>query len=62
MKLSDVVSSLELPIFAELPLLIFFALFVLVCVHVLRRSQSYERASALPLEERDEAGDAGEGR
>jgi len=51
MKLSDVVSALKLPIFAELPLVVFFVVFVAVCVHVLRRGQSYDRAGALPLDE-----------
>ena len=52
MKLSDVVSSLHLPLFAEVPLLIFFGVFLGVALHLLGRPESFARAAALPL--RDE--------
>lgn len=52
MKLSDVVSHLQLPIFAEVPLLIFLGVFVGVALHVLQRPEQLQRMSALPL--RDE--------
>jgi hypothetical protein len=50
MKLSDVVSALKLPIFAELPLVIFFVIFVMVFFHVWRRGEKYEAARLLPLD------------
>ena len=53
MKLSDVVSNLHLPIFAEVPLLIFLGVFLGVVIHVLRRPESFGELSALPL--RDES-------
>jgi hypothetical protein len=52
MKLSDVVSHLHLPIFAEVPLLIFLGVFIGVALHVFRRSEQLQELSALPL--RDE--------
>jgi hypothetical protein len=52
MKLSDAVSHLHLPIFAEVPLLIFLGVFIGVALHVLRRSEQFQELSTLPL--RDE--------
>jgi hypothetical protein len=52
MKLSDVVSSLHLPIFAEVPLLVFLGIFVGVAVHLLGRREHFSELEALPL--RDE--------
>ena len=49
MKLSDVVSSLHLPIFAEVPLLVFLGVFIGVAVHVLRRPEQFAEVRALPL-------------
>jgi hypothetical protein len=54
MKLSDVVSGLHLPIFAEVPLLIFMGIFVGVAVHLLTNGEQLARIGALPL--RDERG------
>lgn len=53
MKLSDVVSNLHLPIFAEVPLLIFLGVFLGVVIHLLRRPDSFGEPAALPL--RDES-------
>ncbi len=50
MKLSDVVSALHLSIFATLPLLIFFGIFIGVAIHLLQGEKSFERARNLPLE------------
>jgi cbb3-type cytochrome oxidase subunit 3 len=52
-KLSDVMSAMQLAHYAELALVIFFGVFVLVVLHVLRRGleQDWERAAKLPLEE-----------
>jgi cbb3-type cytochrome oxidase subunit 3 len=52
MKLSDVVSSLHLPLFAEVPLLVFFGVFLGVALHLLGKPEAFARAAALPL--RDE--------
>jgi len=52
-KLSDVMSAMQLAHYAEVALLIFFAVFVGVVVHVLRRGlfEQWERARYLPLED-----------
>ena len=52
MKLSDVVSSLNLPIFAEVPLLVFMGIFVGVAAHLLGRREQFAAMANLPL--RDE--------
>lgn len=51
MKLSDVVSALHLSIFATVPLLIFFGIFVGVVIHLLGGEQAFERARQLPLDQ-----------
>jgi hypothetical protein len=51
MKLSDVVSSLHLPIFAEVPLLLFMGIFVGVVVHLLSQREQLAKMEALPLRE-----------
>ena len=53
MKLSDVMSAMQLAQYAEVALVIFFGVFVLVVLHVMRRGlrQHWERAARLPLEE-----------
>ena len=54
MKLSDVVSALHLPIFAEVPLLVFMGIFIGVAVHLLGNKPELARIGALPLrDERD---------
>jgi cbb3-type cytochrome oxidase subunit 3 len=58
MKLSDVVSSLHLPIFAEIPLLLFLGIFIGVVVHLLGRRQQFAEMEALPL--RDERSRSGQ--
>lgn len=57
MKLSDVVSGLHLPIFAEVPLLVFMGIFVGVAVHLLSNRDQFARIGALPL--RDERNSQG---
>lgn len=49
MKLSDIVSSLHLPIFAEVPLLVFMGIFIGVAIHVLGGREQFARLGALPL-------------
>lgn len=50
MKLSDVVSAMHLSIFAQLPLLIFFGIFVGVVLHLLQGEKEFEQARFLPLQ------------
>jgi cbb3-type cytochrome oxidase subunit 3 len=52
-KLSDVMSAMQLAHYAEVALVIFFGVFVLVVLHVMRRGlrKDWERAAKLPLEE-----------
>lgn len=50
MKLGDVVSAMHVSIFATLPLLIFFGIFVGVAIHLLQGAQRFERLRQLPLE------------
>jgi hypothetical protein len=49
MKLSDVVSSMHLTIYAEVPLLVFVGVFIGVCLHLLRSGASFTSMAALPL-------------
>lgn len=49
MKLSDVVSALHLSIFAEVPLIICFGVFLGVVLHVMRSREQFESMRALPL-------------
>lgn len=53
MKLSDVMSAMNLTSYAEVALLIFFTVFVLVAVHTFRSDKTalYERARGMPLED-----------
>ena len=55
MKLSDVVSALHLSIFAEIPLIICFGVFLGVVLHVMREKEQFESLRTLPLrsDERD---------
>jgi hypothetical protein len=52
MSLTDVVSHLHLTIFAEVPLLVFFGIFVGLCLSLLRREGQLQERALLPL--RDE--------
>ena len=53
MKLSDIMSAMQLAHYAEVALVIFFTVFVAVIAHVMRRElkSKWERARYLPLEE-----------
>jgi hypothetical protein len=57
MKLSDIVSSLQLPIFAEVPLLLFMGIFLGVALHLLGRREQLAPMAALPLRDERRAGD-----
>jgi hypothetical protein len=49
MKLSDIVSSMHLTIYAEVPLLIFIGVFIGVCIHMLRQGGKLDEVAQLPL-------------
>jgi len=50
MKLSDVMSAMHVSIFAQLPLLIFFGIFIGVVLHLALGKNDFEHARRLPLE------------
>ena len=50
MKLSDVVSALHISVFAQVPLLMFFGIFIGVVIHLLQGEKHFEHARMLPLE------------
>ncbi len=49
MKLSDVVSSMHLTIYAEVPLLVFMGVFIGVCLYMLRQDGKFDEAAQIPL-------------
>jgi hypothetical protein len=49
MKLSDVMSAMHVSIFAQVPLLVFFGIFVGVVLHLLRGKDAFEHVRRLPL-------------
>jgi cbb3-type cytochrome oxidase subunit 3 len=53
MKLSDVMSHMGLSSYAEVALVIFFAVFVCVALYVLRsdKQAAFDRAARLPLDD-----------
>jgi hypothetical protein len=53
MKLSDVVSFMHLPVYAEVPLLLFMGVFIGVVLHLAGRRDELSAMAALPL--RDDA-------
>ena len=50
MKLSDVMSAMDLAVYAEVGLVLFLLAFAAVAFDVLRRGRSLESHAALPLE------------
>jgi cbb3-type cytochrome oxidase subunit 3 len=50
MKLSDVVSAMHVSVFAQLPLLIFFGIFIGVVLHLALGKNEFEHARRLPLD------------
>ena len=50
MKLSDVMSAMQVSVFAQVPLLIFFGIFVGVVLYLLQGKSAFEHARHLPLE------------
>ncbi len=53
MKLSDVVSAMHISIFATLPLLIFFGIFIGVAIHLLQGEKHFEKVRDLPIDRHD---------
>ena len=49
MKLSDVVSHMHLPVFAELPLLLFMGVFIGVVLHLVGSRDQFAGMESLPL-------------
>jgi cbb3-type cytochrome oxidase subunit 3 len=49
MKLSDIVSSMHITIYAEVPLLVFMGIFIGVCAYMLRQNGTFDEAAQLPL-------------
>jgi len=51
MKLSDIMSAMNLASYAEVSLVLFMAVFVAVAIHLMRRgpTQAWNEASMLPL-------------
>jgi len=53
MKLSDVMSAMQVSVFAQVPLLIFFGIFIGVVLYLLQGKSAFEHARHLPLEGHD---------
>jgi len=53
MRLSELMSNMDLAFYPQVALVIFLTIFAVVCVRVFsrKRKQEYERASRLPLED-----------
>lgn len=49
MKLSDIVSSMHITIYAEVPLLMFMGVFIGVCLYMLRQGGKLDEVAQLPL-------------
>jgi cbb3-type cytochrome oxidase subunit 3 len=58
MKLSDVMSAMHVSIFAQVPLLIFFGIFIGVVLHLMQGKGAFEHASRLPLESEKREGES----
>ncbi|MEI9949089.1 MAG: cbb3-type cytochrome c oxidase subunit 3 [Pseudomonadota bacterium] len=50
MKLSDVMSAMHISVFAQVPLLVFFGIFIGVVLHLMQGKGAFEHARRLPLE------------
>lgn len=51
MRLSDVMSSLQLSVYPQIALVIFLLVFGGVCLSLLGRKERFARSAALPLDE-----------
>jgi cbb3-type cytochrome oxidase subunit 3 len=50
MKLSDVMSAMHVSVFAQVPLLVFFGIFIGVVLHLMQGKGAFEDARRLPLD------------
>lgn len=57
MKLSDVMSAMHVSVFAQVPLLVFFGIFIGVVVHIMQGKAAFEDARRLPLDAHDSEGE-----
>jgi hypothetical protein len=53
MRLSDVMSALQLSVYPEIALVIFLVVFVGVCLSLFGKNERFERPAALPLDDGD---------
>jgi len=53
MKLSDAVSAMHVSIYATLPLLIFFGIFVGVAIYLLQGEEHFKKVRELPIDRHD---------
>ncbi len=60
MKLSDVMSAMNLSGYAEVGLVLFLAAFVAVVIDIARRGKDYDARGSLPLSPDDRPSDGGE--
>ena len=58
MKLSDVVSAMHISVFAQVPLLVFFGIFIGVVLHLMQGKSAFEHVRQLPLERDEREGEA----
>jgi len=58
MKLSDVMSAMHVSVFAQVPLLVFFGIFVGVVLHLMQDKSAFEHARQLPLEGEERGGES----
>jgi hypothetical protein len=60
MKLSDVMSAMDLAVFAEVGLVLFLAAFAAVAIDVIWRGRSLEALASMPLDPKSTAESGGE--
>ena len=61
MKLSDVMSEMQLSSYAEVGLILFLAAFVAVVIDILRKGREYDARGSLPLSSDEERSSGGQG-
>lgn len=57
MKLSDVMSAMHVSVFAQVPLLVFFGVFIGVVLHLMQGKSAFEHVRRLPLEQQKTEGE-----
>lgn len=58
MKLSDVMSAMHVSVFAQVPLLVFFGIFIGVVLHLMQGKAAFEDARRLPLDGHEPDGES----